>query len=390
MAESATGRLQYATDAHWPERRPVRTASATDRYGGRPMTDSRPERGQPAARPMATCHRALGLTDDECGTHRRDPGPRAQPPRAGHVRRDVERALLLQVLRGPPASACPPRRPRCWSAPARTPASSTPATASPWPSASRATTTPRPSSPTRARRPASGGILRDIFTMGARPIALMDPLFFGPPDDARSRWLVEGVVSRHLRLRQLRGRAHHRRRAHLRRPATPATRWSTCSASACCPSSAWCSSGAGRRQPRRAARLDHRPRRHRRRERAGLGRLRRRRGRRRPSARASRSATPSRRSASSRPAWSCSTRGLVVGIQDLGGAGLACATERDRGRGGVGMDVDVAAVPRREPGMEPFEVMTSESQERMLAIVDPGRPRRGARRSAAAGRSGPP
>ena len=40
-----------------------------------------------------------------------------------------------------------------------------------------------------------GGILRDIFTMGARPIALMDPLFFGPPDDARGRWLVEGVVS---------------------------------------------------------------------------------------------------------------------------------------------------------------------------------------------------
>ena len=40
-----------------------------------------------------------------------------------------------------------------------------------------------------------GGILRDIFTMGARPLAIMDPLFFGPPDDARQRWLIEGVVS---------------------------------------------------------------------------------------------------------------------------------------------------------------------------------------------------
>ena len=40
-----------------------------------------------------------------------------------------------------------------------------------------------------------GGILRDIFTMGARPLAVMDPLFFGSPDDARQRWLVEGVVS---------------------------------------------------------------------------------------------------------------------------------------------------------------------------------------------------
>src|SRR6202453_2728221 len=40
-----------------------------------------------------------------------------------------------------------------------------------------------------------GGILRDIFTMGARPLAIMDPLFFGVPGEARQRWLVEGVVS---------------------------------------------------------------------------------------------------------------------------------------------------------------------------------------------------
>ncbi|CAB4324319.1 unannotated protein [freshwater metagenome] len=63
--------------------------------------------------------------------------------------------------------------------------------------------------------------------------------------------------------------------------------------------------------------------------------------------------------------------GLVVGIQDLGGAGLACATSETASRGGMGMDVDVTAIPRREAGMEPFEVMTSESQERMLAIVEP-------------------
>ena len=64
-------------------------------------------------------------------------------------------------------------------------------------------------------------------------------------------------------------------------------------------------------------------------------------------------------------------RGLVVGIQDLGGAGLTCATSETASRGGVGMDVYVAEVPQREPGMEPFEVLTSESQERMLAIVTP-------------------
>ena len=64
-------------------------------------------------------------------------------------------------------------------------------------------------------------------------------------------------------------------------------------------------------------------------------------------------------------------RELVVGIQDLGGAGLICATCETAAKGGVGMDVDVTAVPQREPNMAPFEIMTSESQERMLAIVTP-------------------
>ena len=63
--------------------------------------------------------------------------------------------------------------------------------------------------------------------------------------------------------------------------------------------------------------------------------------------------------------------GLAVGVQDLGGAGLTCATSETAAKGGAGMDVYVSEVPRREPGMEPFEVMTSESQERMLAIVRP-------------------
>jgi len=64
-------------------------------------------------------------------------------------------------------------------------------------------------------------------------------------------------------------------------------------------------------------------------------------------------------------------RHLVVGIQDLGGAGLTCAASETAARAGAGMDLDVTAVPLREPGMEPFEIMTSESQERMLAIVAP-------------------
>ena len=66
-------------------------------------------------------------------------------------------------------------------------------------------------------------------------------------------------------------------------------------------------------------------------------------------------------------------KGLVVSIQDLGAAGITCATCETADRGGTGMLVDLDAIPRREPGMEPFEVMISESQERMVAIVEPGR-----------------
>ncbi|HKF91953.1 MAG TPA: AIR synthase-related protein, partial [Acidimicrobiia bacterium] len=63
--------------------------------------------------------------------------------------------------------------------------------------------------------------------------------------------------------------------------------------------------------------------------------------------------------------------GLAVGVQDLGAAGLSCAASETAAKAGAGMDVDVARVPRREPGMSAVEVMTSESQERMLVIVQP-------------------
>jgi phosphoribosylformylglycinamidine synthase len=66
-------------------------------------------------------------------------------------------------------------------------------------------------------------------------------------------------------------------------------------------------------------------------------------------------------------------RRLVAGLQDLGAAGLTCATSETADRGGTGIVVDLHAVPRREDGMVPAEVMLSESQERMLAIVRPDR-----------------
>jgi phosphoribosylformylglycinamidine synthase subunit PurL len=64
-------------------------------------------------------------------------------------------------------------------------------------------------------------------------------------------------------------------------------------------------------------------------------------------------------------------RGLIVSLQDLGAAGLTSSAAEMASKGGVGIDLDVAKVPLREPGMEPFEVMVSESQERMLCVVEP-------------------
>jgi len=63
--------------------------------------------------------------------------------------------------------------------------------------------------------------------------------------------------------------------------------------------------------------------------------------------------------------------GLIVSLQDLGAAGLASSTSEMASAGGVGLDVDLSAVPVREAGMEPFEIMISESQERMAAVVEP-------------------
>ena len=179
-----------------PRTHPFQRRSGTRRAGRLrpPRLRCMAAAGPPAA--DVPLHRALGLTDDEAVVDRRHPRAGAEPPRAGDVLGDVVRALLLQVLPDPPAPAARPRRPHVLVGPGRgRRAWSTSATASPRPSGSRATTTRPPSSPTRAPPPASAGILRDVFSMGARPIALMDPLRFGPLDDPRSRWIAEGVVS---------------------------------------------------------------------------------------------------------------------------------------------------------------------------------------------------
>ncbi|MDQ2894626.1 MAG: phosphoribosylformylglycinamidine synthase subunit PurL, partial [Actinomycetota bacterium] len=64
---------------------------------------------------------------------------------------------------------------------------------------------------------------------------------------------------------------------------------------------------------------------------------------------------------------------LLVSLQDLGAAGLTSSASEMASKGAVGLDIDIARVPLREAGMEPFEIMVSESQERMLCVVEPAR-----------------
>jgi phosphoribosylformylglycinamidine synthase II len=65
--------------------------------------------------------------------------------------------------------------------------------------------------------------------------------------------------------------------------------------------------------------------------------------------------------------------GAVVAIQDMGAAGLTCSTTEMASRGGTGIEIDLARVPQRETGMTPYEIMLSESQERMLLVAEKGR-----------------
>ena len=215
-----------------------------------------------------------------------------------------------------------------------------------------------------------GGILRDIFTMGARPIAVMDSLRFGRPDDARSRWIAEGVVS---------GISGYGNAVGVPTVGGEAVFDETYTGNplvnvlclGLMPSDRLVlgrASGEGNLAVLLGASTG----------RDGIGGV---------SVLASASFGDEEQESEKRPSVQVGDpfeekrlieaclalldAGLVVGIQDLGGAGLTCATSETASRGGVGMDVDVAAVPRREPAMEPFEVLTSESQERMLAIVSP-------------------
>ncbi|MFN8160325.1 MAG: phosphoribosylformylglycinamidine synthase subunit PurL [Solirubrobacterales bacterium] len=214
-----------------------------------------------------------------------------------------------------------------------------------------------------------GGILRDVFALGARPIAVLDSLRFGEPDSGRSRYLLDGAV---------RGIAHYGNSIGV-----PTVGGEICFEPPYeqnCLVNAMCVGLARRSEMVRAAA-------------AGVGNVLVLMG-----ASTGRdgiggasvlaSAELDSEDDSKRPSVQIGDpfeeskllecclellgEGLLVSLQDLGAAGLTSSAGEMASAGGVGVEVDVARVPLREEGMEPFEVMVSESQERMLAVVEPG------------------
>jgi phosphoribosylformylglycinamidine synthase len=213
-----------------------------------------------------------------------------------------------------------------------------------------------------------GGILRDVFALGARPVAVLDSLRFGDPDTTRTRYLLERVVAGISSYGNSVGVATVGGEIYFEPPYEQ-----NCLVNAMCVGLARtnrlvrsAARGSGNLIVLLGARTG----------RDGIG-----------GASVLASAELDERDHAKRPSVQIGDpleenkliecclelveRDLVVALQDLGAAGLSSSTSEMASKGGVGIDIDVAKVPRREPGMEPFEVMISESQERMLCVVEP-------------------
>jgi phosphoribosylformylglycinamidine synthase len=214
-----------------------------------------------------------------------------------------------------------------------------------------------------------GGILRDIFSMGARPIATMDPLRFGPLDDARSRWIAEGVVAgvsgygNSVGVPTVGGEVVFDE-TYTDNPLVnvlclgllPAERLVLARASGIGNLAVLLGSSTGRDGIGGASVLAS----------AGFGEDD---ATKRPSVQVG---DPFEEKRLIEACLELLDRSLAVGVQDLGAAGITGATSETASKAGSGLDVHLDAIPQREPGMDPYEVMISESQERMLAIVEPG------------------
>ncbi len=215
-----------------------------------------------------------------------------------------------------------------------------------------------------------GGILRDVFAIGARPIAILDSLRFGEPSSARSRYLLEHAVAGIGHYGNSIGVATVGGEIYFEGPYEQ-----NCLINAMCVGlietdklirSA--AAGVGNVVVLFGARTG----------RDGIG-----------GASVLASAELGDEDGAKRPTvqigdpfeesklLECSLElldaGLLVALQDLGAAGLTSSSSEMAAKGGLGIDLDVRRVPLREADMEPFEIMISESQERMLCVVEPSK-----------------
>jgi phosphoribosylformylglycinamidine synthase subunit PurL len=214
-----------------------------------------------------------------------------------------------------------------------------------------------------------GGILRDVFAVGARPIAVLDSLRFGELESPRSRYLFDGAVG---------GIGHYGNSVGV--PTVGGEVYFEGPYEHNCLVNAMCLGVASRERLIRSAA-------------AGDGNrlvlLGARTGRdgiggasvlasaelgeeddKRPSVQIG---DPFEEKKLLECCLELLERGALRALQDLGAAGLSSSTSEMASKGEVGIDLDVSRVPLREEGMEPFEVMISESQERMLCVVEPER-----------------
>ena len=213
-----------------------------------------------------------------------------------------------------------------------------------------------------------GGILRDIFTMGARPIGILNSLRFGPLDDARTRYLFEHVVG---------GISHYGNAVgvptvggeiyfHLSYTGNPLVnamavgivpldRVASAGARGAGNPVLYVGSATGKDGIHGAtfASVELGPDSESKRPNVQMG-------------------DPFAEKLLIEATLEALATGYVVGIQDMGAAGLTCSTCETAAKAGMGMTVDVRRVPQREAGMTPYEIMLSESQERMLAIIEQG------------------
>jgi phosphoribosylformylglycinamidine synthase len=218
-----------------------------------------------------------------------------------------------------------------------------------------------------------GGILRDIFTMGARPIAVMDALRFGPLDDpvngARNRRILEGVVS---------GIAHYGNCFGVPTVGGECVFEESYNGN---PLVNVFALGVFKKDEIFFGRA------------TGVGNpviyVGAKTGRDGVHGATMASAEFTEESKQKRPnvqvgdpflekllleaCLEAMKTGAIVGIQDMGAAGLTCSTCEMGSRAGTGIEIDLQYVPQRESGMSPYEIMLSESQERMLLVAEKGR-----------------